>query len=248
MKYVYCLVRNAPPVPDVFPLGLGGAEVHDVSFGGISALISDIDIELCVRNKSGQLAGNVQNALVHQEVVDAALRLSKSVIPCRFGTWFSDDRKVLMLLKEHYARLDALLTKLEGRIEVSVQTIFNRKDTATPPGTRGQGDAGTRRQGDTETRRQGDKGISYLLRKKEQFDAVKELKEEADRFSRELNQAMSPFWSDVKVQKITQEETLLLSLYYLVDEQELPSFRLAYQKFKGENPSLKLLYTGPWAP
>jgi len=40
----------------------------------------------------------------------------------------------------------------------------------------------------------------------------------------------------------------LLSLYYMVDKSKLLSFKLAYRKFKRENPGLRLLYTGPWAP
>jgi len=236
MKYVYCLARNVPSVPDTFPPGLGGAEIHCISFRGISALISDVDTK--------RLAGNEQNALAHQEVVDAALRFHKSVIPCRFGTLLSDDENILMLLKEHYARLDAHLARLEGKIEVSVQTIFNRKGS--------RGSVPVPAPPETSESEESEKlltpGISYLLKKKEQSDAIKKLEEKAERLSQELNQAMSPFWSEVKVQKATQDKKLLLSLCYLVDQQNLSSFKLAYHKFKRENPGLRLLYTGPWAP
>lgn len=234
MKYVYCLAKDVNS-NDAFPPGLGGTKVHHVSFEGISALISDVD--------SDQLAGDVQNAMAHQEVVNAALKFSKSVIPCRFRTLFLDDEKILALLKKHYALLDAQLARLEGKIEVSVQVIFNQREstrsvsTAIPETPKAEGQKESLMD-----------GINYLLKKKERFDAIKELSEKADRFSREMNQAMSPLWSEVKVQKRSTDKTLLLSLCYLVDQQNLSSFKQVYQKFKRENPSLKLLYTGPWPP
>lgn len=224
MKYVYCLTRDDPSTPKVFPSGLGGAGIYSVSSGGISALISDLG--------SWQLTGSEENAVIHQAVVNAALRLSRSIIPCRFGTLFPDDKKILTFLREHYARLDAQLTKLEGKAEVGIQSILNWKTTikAEIP----------------------DKlmmaGVDYLLRKKEQFDAIEELEADADELARKLNQATFPFWSDVKARKRVTGERLLLSLCYLVDGHKLASFRQAYQRFKGENPDLKLLYTGPWPP
>jgi len=234
MKYVYCLAKDIEAghnssAAAVFPPGLSGAEVHYVSFMRISALMSDVD--------SGQLVDNVQNALAHQEVVDAGLKFSKSIIPCRFGTLFPDDKKILMLLKEQHARLDALLTKLEGKIEVSIQAAFNLAATVAPEASKVE-----------ESEDPLPKGVNYLLKKKEQFDIIKQLKEEADRFTQELNQVTSPLWSNVKVQKRSTSEALLLSLCYLVGHQELPAFKRAYQGFKSGKPNLKLLYTGPWLP
>ena len=258
MKYVYCLARHEPSPPDAFPPGLGGAKVHHISFSGISALISHVD-SVEVRH-AVPVPDTVQNVLAHQEVVDAALRLYRSVIPCRFGTLFPDNKNILMFLKEHYTRLDAHLTKLEGKIEVSVQVILNRRGsvpvpalTAAPLATREQGDAETRGQSPQRPsaaspclKRRA--GISYLLKKKEKLHASKELDEQAERLSLDLNRAMSPLWSDVKIQKRSTERKLLLSICYLVDQQKLPAFKLAYQKFKRENPTLRLLYTGPWPP
>ncbi len=235
MKYVYCLARDVAAGPDAFPSGLNDAEVYHISFEEISALVSDVD---SIGTRHAAPPASEQNALAHQAVVDAALRLSRSVIPCRFGTLFPDDENILTLLRKHYTRLDDYLVKLEGKIEVSVKTIFKRRGdlksipTAAHP----------------ETWEQGDAGVSYLLKKKEKYDAIKELEKEADQLSQELNQAMSPFWSDVNTQKRSTDEKLMLSVCYLVDQQKLLSFKSAYQRFRRENPGLKLLYTGPWAP
>jgi hypothetical protein len=225
MKYVYCLATYDPCIKHSFPSGLNGAAVRQISFKGIGVLISDLD--------SNRLDVNISNVLAHQEVVKSALCISRSVIPCRFGTLFPEDDSVLWPLKEHYEAIIDQLAKLEGKMEVSIQAIFNRKIAPSIMEERKESMTA---------------GAMYLLRKKEQFDVNKALKEEAERFGQKLHQAISPFWSDVKVQKQLVEKKLLLNVCYLVDQQDIPSFKLAYERFKGENSSRKLLYTGPWPP
>jgi len=241
MKYVYCLATYGPCIERSLPPGLNGAAGRHILFKGIGVMISDLD--------SDRLGVNTMNVLAHQEVVKAALCISKSVIPCRFGTLFPEDDSVLWLLKEHYEAIIDQLAKLEGKMEVSIQAIFSRK--IAPAGVE-------------ERMKLMKAGAIYLLKRKEQFDIIKSLKEEAERFSQKLDQVVSPFWSDVKVQKqlvgdnplnpFAQafsklvEKKLLLNVCYLVDQRDIPSFKFAYERFKGENSSLKLLYTGPWPP
>lgn len=227
LKYIYCLVRNTEIGPEAFPRGLDGAEIHHASFSGVGALISSLD--------HAHLVSSVQSILDHQAVVVASLKLFRSIIPCRFGTLFSDEESILTFLKEHYLCIDAQLTRLEGKIEVSVHAIFNGK------------------MDDEETGSFPLSGIDYLLRKKEKFDAIRVLEEEADRFNRDLNKALSPLWSEVKVQRVPGvsspgEKKLLNSICYLVEQQKLLDFKNVYQRFKSDKPSLRLLYTGPWPP
>jgi hypothetical protein len=226
VKYVYCLARSGKSKREeshALPPGIDGMKVQSIPYRDISVLISDMETNHAV--------DSVQNATAHQEVVDAALRLTKSVIPCRFGTLFADNDSILRFIEENYAPLDAKLTELDGKIEVSVQAIFHPEENVKPISPE-----------------QEDTGKSYLLRKKERLDAVRELEEEADRLSQDINQALSPLWSDVKAHKRSAGKSLLLNICYLLDQQNLPALKLAYQEFKSKNPELKLLYTGPWAP
>lgn len=228
MKYVYGLTRDIESIEDL-PAGLGGMKVYPVFFGGIAAWVSDLG--------AASLPGNAQNALVHQSVVEEAFRRSTSLIPCRFGALFADEEEVRSLLKRHRARLEGELSRLEGRLEVSIRAIFNGSDL---PGSMGHSQPRAP-EGLTEAAR-------YLLGKKQRFDAVKELSGKAEQFNQELNEATAPFWAEVRVQKRPIDPGLLLSLYYLVDGEKLSAFKCAYQQFKGKWPSLKLLYTGPWPP
>lgn len=237
MKYVYCLTRNIESI-DAIPPGLGGMKVYQVSLRGLTALVSDVEKTFSKSSKGDHaetsLLGNPQNALVHHVVVEIASRLCTSLIPCRFGSIIINEEKILSLLRKHHARLEYELARLEGKLEVSVRAVFSGTDAKV-----------------VMTDSKGLTGNLYLLEKKQRFDAFKELKEKADRFSLKLNEATTPFWTEVKSQKQPINNGLphtLLSLYYLVEREKLSSFKCAYQQFKENWPSLKLLYTGPWPP
>jgi hypothetical protein len=221
VNYVYCLTCNNLSFTDSLPSGLGGAKVYKVAFDGITALVNDV--EQC------ELEGNIQHAITHQEVVNAALELYSSVIPCRFGTLFPSNSNILVFLKKHHNLLNEYLTRLEGKVEMGIKTTFNHKDK-------------------TEYTKKTNTGTGYLLRKMEELDDIRKLEQEADEFTEKLNQVMYTLWSDVKVQKQFKERTLLLSICYLVAKSNIPDFKEKYQEFKTRNPDVKLLYTGPWPP
>lgn len=228
MKYVYCLTSDVEPT-DGLPPGLGGTKVYWISFGGISALVSDIDPE--------HVVGNAQNALAHHEVVQAALGLSPSVIPCRFGTLVANEEKILSLLGVHYACLEANLARVRGKVEVGVEVIFDGIATTAL------------RQREAERAEENlTPGEEYLLAKRQRYEVNRELKEQAERLGRALNEATALFWTEVKTQKRFINGRLLLNLCYLVDRERLSSFQYAYQQFKRRWSRVKLLYTGPWPP
>lgn len=231
VKYVYCVASDVGSI-DGLPLGLGSLEVRQVSFGGITALVSDIDPD--------HLVGSGQNVLIHQEVVQAALRLSPAVVPCRFGTLLTDEKKILSFLEAHSTSLETGLARVRGKVEVSVEAIFEIDTMAL-----GQGEGG----GES-----GAAGEKYLLAKRERYKIARALREQAERLGRELNEATAPLWKEAKAHRRplpslrsrTADEGLLLSLCYLVDRDKVPAFHRAYQQFKRRWPTVKFLYTGPW--
>lgn len=225
MKYVYCLAKDVEST-SALPSGLGGMKVYQVSFKGIDALVSDMD--------STSLLSEVQNALVHQKVVQGVLEQCTSLIPCRFGTLLADEEKILSLLKEHHGLLKDELQRLENKLEVSIRAVFDQINVEKQRSKRAKEPKG--------------KGIKYLLEKKRRFDMVSELSKKADNFNRKLNSATKSFWTEVKEQKRSLDNGLLLSIYYLIDKNNLSSFKCSYQQFKEEHPELNLLYTGPWPP
>lgn len=228
MKYIYCLVGDTESANGL-PPGLSGMKVYLVSAKGVAALVSDVNPD--------QVIANAQNAMVHHEVVQAALGLAPSVIPCRFGTVLHDEGKILSLLKTCSAQLNARLTKVRNKVEVGVEIIVN--GIATP----------TLQRWETNGRRERlTVGEQYLLVKRQRYEVARALREQAERLSRELNEAITPLSTEVKVQQRFINDGLLLILCYLIDRDKLSSFHHAYQQFKMRWPGVKLLYTGPWPP
>jgi len=224
VTYVYCLTDTMASI-DTLPPGLGDAEVCQVSFNGISALISEV--------APGHLSGDARNALAHQCVIQGAFERSTSVIPCRFGALFADEQQVLALVTTHYTRLEANLTRLRDRVEIGVRVLV---DGIEAPVVR-----------TLETERLPD-GARYLLGKRQRYDVARALSERAECLVRALNTATAPLWADVNVGTRARESGLLLSLSYLLDRKNLSAFMHAYQQFKDGQPGLKLLRSGPWPP
>lgn len=224
MKYVYCLTDTMASI-DTLPPGLGGAAVCQVSFKGISALISEVD--------PAHLIGDARNALAHQRVIQGMLARSTSVIPCRFGALFADEQRVLALLKTHYTRLEANLTRLRDRVEMGVTVLV---DGTEAPVVR------------TLEAERFPEGARYLLGKRHRYDVARALSMRAECLARALNAATAPLWADVNVGTRARESGLLLSLSYLLDRENLSAFMHAYQQFQDGQPGLKLLCSGPWPP
>lgn len=228
MKYVYCLVGDMESTSSL-PPGLGGMKVYQVSAGRVTALVSDVD--------PGSVIDTTQNALTHHEVVQTALRLASSVIPCRFGTVLHDEGKIMSLLKTCSTQLDARLARVRDKVEMSVSVIV---DGITTPAI-----------GRWETNEAGEHlpvGERYLSAKRAQYEVARAVKEQAECLRRELNEVTTPLWTEVKVQRRFIDDGLLLNLYYLVDREKLSTFYHVYQQFTKRWPGIKFLYTGPWPP
>jgi hypothetical protein len=242
MHYVYCFVKGVEKA-SVFPRGLGGRKVRVVSSAGIGAVVSEGNPDTVV--------GNVENVLVHQEVVGRALELCRSVIPCRFGVWVTDEAGVIALLRKNASPLETHLTKLAGKVEVGIKAILNgRQDEPVLVGAHGRAPL---HEGLTA-------GERYLLEKRERYHGAESLSGQARRLSQELNKATSPFWTAVQTESKQVRQGVKLSLFYLIERDKLGSFKNAYgqfceqfckqfcERFYQEAPHCKLLYTGPWPP
>jgi len=228
MHYVYCFVKGTKE-DSLFPRGLGGKKVRLVSFGGIGAVMSE--------GSPDDVVGNAENVLVHQKVVDKALEISRSVIPCRFGVWVADEAGIIELLRKNYPRLATCLARLEGKVEVGIKAILSGRQSAN--GGRRSAVGGRLTAGER-----------YLLEKSEKYHGSEGLSEQARGLSQELHKATSPFWTAAKTEKKQVRQGVELGLFYLIERDKLSSFKDVYERLckRVETLHCKLLYTGPWPP
>jgi hypothetical protein len=115
--YVYGVVPAADRVPDALT-GVAGASVRSVEDGGLAALVSDLD--------AGSLTV-ARELRAHWSVLDACSR-DATVLPVRFGTVMeSDDAVRERLLGADGERLQAMLSELAGRVQLSVKGDYDEE-------------------------------------------------------------------------------------------------------------------------
>ena len=222
MYYVYCFVKGAEDRA-FFPRGLRRERVRLVSFAGIGAVVSE--------GAPGGMGKEIVDILTHQEVVNRALDLSRSVIPCRFGVWVADEAGIMALLSRNASRLETHFARLAGKVEVEIKAILNaqQSESTMPPGKLTVGER-------------------YLLAKKEKYHGVKSLSEQGKKLCQTLNKSTAPFWTAVKAEETSSRQKLILRLFYLVERDQVDFFKSAYEESSQKILHCKLLYSGPWPP
>jgi len=120
--YLYCVLT--PPIPEALPavlMGIAGSPVRALvpPGGRLEAWVSTIDD--AALHVSGQALAT--QALVHNEVVEAALRTGRTPLPARYGSRFDDDAACAADLRRRAAALGDILDRLTGGVEMTVLIV-----------------------------------------------------------------------------------------------------------------------------
>ncbi|HEX4468470.1 MAG TPA: GvpL/GvpF family gas vesicle protein [Gemmatimonadaceae bacterium] len=229
VTYLYCVL--APPKTEAFPSGLVGiadtpVRVVVVREGeGLEAWIATID-EATLRASGSGLA---KLAIVHNEVVEAALATGRTPLPARFGTRFADDDALLSDLQERRAQLIDRLHRVAGAVEMSVLVV-----------PRGQG----QKHSTTQPRRdEPAAGRRYLEAVRERTRSEEQQRIEANGVAERVSQAVSV----VTRGEIRSTSATVLSIAHLVRQDELERYRLELLQLDvGEK--FRIIVAGPRAP
>ena len=121
--HLYCvLAPTGSEAPPAGLTGVGGAPVRFLSFGASSAMeawVSTVDDET-LRATGAALA---TQALLHNEVVNAALGTGRTPAPARYGSNFSDDAACIADLHRRSALLARILDQITDCVEMSVLLV-----------------------------------------------------------------------------------------------------------------------------
>lgn len=121
--HLYCVL--APARTDALPSGLtgiGGAPVRSLSFGTsgeMEAWVSTID-DAALRATGAALAAQ---ALLHNEVVNAALATGRTPAPARYGSNFADDATCIADLHRRSTVLATMLERIADSVEMAVLLV-----------------------------------------------------------------------------------------------------------------------------
>lgn len=114
--YVYGVMRARETAPGNLPAVGGESEVRVVSRGGLSALVSDLEIN--------RPLGTPEDLLAHERVLDA-VAADTTVLPMRFGAVLTDvDAVADELLEPNREQFETVLAELDGAIQYTVRGTY----------------------------------------------------------------------------------------------------------------------------
>jgi hypothetical protein len=223
--------------------------VRVVTVGGISAVVSDVDLDAMRKGGScdeiaedGWLANAVR---AHERVVLAAFH-SAPTIPMRFGIVHPDQASVERLLALHAEDFREELQRVTASAEWSVR-VYVDPDVAgadrdvAEPGPPGQGDAGPAVSGTT-----------YLLRARERRARDERLRTRLQGIVDDLTTALGEIARDVVMtpQTATDGRTGVFSAAYLLDRDDEHRLVAAVDAVNesGHSSGVTVDIAGPWPP
>lgn len=222
--FLYAIVP-AGRLPELDLAGLDDEPLRRVAHGEVEALASDAPPELL---------GARRELRRHAEVIEEALRHT-TVVPMGFGVVFPDDDAVVAdLLGPREADLLALLTRLEGRIEVRVRGYYDEDSVLAEVVT------------EDPRLQAAATGLNERIRLGERIAEALEVKREAD--AQHLLRRLEPFALDTARRPPATEMTVI-DAAFLVDRDGLERFDAAVGALGGEIAErVRLKYVGPLPP
>lgn len=242
--YVYVVGRGDQRMEETRALttGVDGHELRLVTSAGLAAVVSPVEAErFAEENLTAALEdlGTLEAmARAHHAVVDAAF-VETTVLPMRLATVYRDEARVAEMLEGQQAHFEALLSMLEGHVELGVKVYADPQSApAAPAPQRGTGSPGR----DYLKRRQAQRRTTQ-----DSYRAASGVAEAAARTAAPLAAArvahrpQSGEWSTGRGENISNEA-------YLVPGHEVDGFRAALSDLARDTPGVTLEVTGPWAP
>jgi len=116
--YVYGVIRRGDAALATFPAGVAGgaAPVRLVDHDGLAVVVNDVPV--------GWEAATRADVEAHERVLSSLVE-RQTVVPMRFGVVLtSDDHARELLLVRHRPEIDALLTRLDGHVQMSVKAFY----------------------------------------------------------------------------------------------------------------------------
>jgi hypothetical protein len=245
--YLYCLVR-APKAPSLSqaPTGLPGAgkpRALDAG-GGLWLVAADAPLdrygEKPIEKGLQDLAWVSSCAMPHEAVVEH-LAKAGTVLPMKLFTLFHSDARALQHVARQRRRIDKLVERIAGREEWGLRVSLD--ELAALDRARSEARAGA----------SGSTGAAFLLRKKKEQDAARELLQKARGRADALFGELSETADESRRRPPPPGEIgkrVLLDAAFLLRHAKAKSFqtRVREQAKKLGKLGYQLTLTGPWPP
>ena len=249
--YVYCLV-SAPRKPPVAraPRGLPGARPPRLLDVGARLWLVVADVPRArygadaINARLGDLDWVSRAAVAHEAVVEAFIGAA-AVLPMKLFTIFSNDERAVSHVVAERRRIDRVIRRVGGKIEMGVRIVLDRRARNSHGGTAAVANA--RAAGAVS-------GADYLRRKKAQRDESVERAERAGAAAAALYSRLKGRAALARRRPASDvnraEGSLLLDAAFLVPRARVRAFRSAVRReartLAGHGYGVVL--NGPWPP
>jgi Gas vesicle synthesis protein GvpL/GvpF len=244
--YLYCLVQSsAEPSLRGAPAGLPGAgrpRAIDAG-GGLWLVAADVPLEQYgekpIELGLKDLAWVSSVAVPHEALVEHLAKNGSTVVPMKLFTLFRSDERALEHVKGQRKRIDRLIERIGGREEWGLRVLLDEV-------------AALRRAREgAQTVASGAPGTAFLLRRKKEHDAAREVIEHARNRADEVFERLAARADDARRRPPPPGEIgkrVLLDAAFLIPRKKTKAFQAAVRtetkKLAGRDYQLTL--TGPW--
>ncbi|HEY4934003.1 MAG TPA: GvpL/GvpF family gas vesicle protein [Terriglobales bacterium] len=230
MSYLlYCVFRSVSQPQFEVPAGVYGEPVQVMDRAGLGAGVSEL--------RSPDSPPDVAIVLAYENVVESFFS-RRTIIPMRYGCKVRGRAELAALLDERRKQCEALLTGLDGLVEMGVQV--------TPEGHEPGLDLDSPEEGSADSPASAQSGASYLLAKKQYYNSADRRTGRRDDLVKTLCEPLSSLFVRHKVEA-APGGAHLASLYFLVPRSSVADFREAIPHRLNAGP-ITLAVTGPWPP
>jgi hypothetical protein len=244
--YLYCLVQSArEPSLRGAPAGLPGAgRPRAIDAGdGLWLVAADAPLdrygEKSIERGLKDLAWVSSVAVPHEAVVEHLARNGGDVVPMKLFTLFHSDARALEHVKAQRKRIDRLMERISGREEWGLRVLLDEVAALR------------RAREEAQTVSGGAPGAAFLLRKKKEHDAARELLDHARNRADEVFERLAAKADDARRRPPPPGEIgkrVLLDAAFLVERKKVKSFQAAVrtETKKLADRDYHLTLTGPW--
>ena len=230
MSYLlYCIFRSLPQPEAEVLIGVDRQPVWVIHHRRLGAGVSEL--------RELDPHPNVANVLAYEGVVESFFS-RRTVIPMRYGCAVRDRMELAAVLDKHRKACDALLRRLEGLAEMSIQVQARGSQTGSEIGSAPVPNA---RLHDSNR-----SGASYLLAKQLDYRSADREVERQNELVETVCRPLAGLFADRKVE-LSSRGTPLLSLHFLVPRASVEVFRETSRHCLPYEPA-RLFISGPWPP
>jgi hypothetical protein len=226
MIYLYAII-DRPDICLPNMTGLEGTDIQVLCYNDIGAVIS--------QTAATEMQPSEADIWQHEAILES-LMADRSVLPVRFGTILADESAVHAALSSHYDSFAADLKRVRGHVELGLRVIWDNDESE--PGGYSPGNG---------TRPSDGSGRAYISAMLEAERKQKEHREQAHAFAEGIHTPLARLCAGSNRRTLVTPR-LLLTSSYLVDLDQVETFRREVETLSSEHPELHLLCTGPWPP